>query len=50
MRGRAFAALAARAGVDPPARGRNPLALAVEAATLLDVLTDDGVGTLIKSK
>ena len=40
MRSRAFAALAARAGIDPPARGRNPLALAVEAATLLDVLTD----------
>lgn len=40
MRSRAFAALAARAGVDPPARGRAPLALAVEAATLLDVLTD----------
>ena len=44
MRGRAFAALAARAGVDPPARGRNPLALAVEAATLLDVLTDAVAG------
>jgi citrate synthase len=40
MRARAFAALAARAGVDPPALGRHPLALAVEAATLLDVLTD----------
>jgi citrate synthase len=40
MRTRGFLALAARAGVDPPARGRNPLALAVEAATLLDVLTD----------
>jgi citrate synthase len=40
MRTRAFQALAARAGVDPPARGRNPMALAVEAATLLDVLTD----------
>lgn len=44
MRSRAFAALAARAGVDPPARGRNPLALAVEAATLLDVLTDAVAG------
>ena len=41
MRSRAFLALATRAGADPPARGRNPLALAVEAATLLDVLTDD---------
>jgi citrate synthase len=40
MRSRAFAALAARAAADPPARGRAPLALAVEAATLLDVLTD----------
>ena len=43
MRARAFLALAARAGVDPPARGRNPLALAVEAATLLDVLTDAAI-------
>ncbi len=40
MRERAFLALAARAAHDPPARGRAPLALAVEAATLLDVLTD----------
>jgi citrate synthase len=40
MRTRGFLALAARAAVDPPARGRNPLALAVEAATLLDVFTD----------
>lgn len=44
MRSRAFLALAQRAGVDPPARGRNPLALAVEAATLLDVLTDAVAG------
>lgn len=44
MRSRAFAALATRAGIDPPARGRNPLALAVEAATLLDVLTDAVAG------
>jgi citrate synthase len=44
MRSRAFAALAARAGIDPSARGRNPLALAVEAATLLDVLTDAVAG------
>jgi citrate synthase len=44
MRTRAFLALAARAGVDPPARGRNALALAVEAATLLDVLTDAVAG------
>jgi len=44
MRARAFAALAARAGVDAAARGRHPLALAVEAATLLDVLTDAVAG------
>ena len=40
MRSRAFLALAQRASVDPPAKGRAALALAVEAATLLDVLTD----------
>jgi len=40
MRTRAWLALAGRAAVDPPARGRQRLALAVEAATLLDVLTD----------
>ena len=40
MRTRAYLALAARAAVDPPARGRAALALAIEAATLLDVLTD----------
>lgn len=40
MRTRGFLALAQRAAIDPPARGRAPLALAVEAATLLDVLTD----------
>lgn len=40
MRSRAFLALALRAGIDAPALGRHPLALAVEAATLLDVLTD----------
>jgi citrate synthase len=44
MRARAFAALAARAGTDRPARGRAPLALAAEAATLLDVLTDAVAG------
>lgn len=44
MRSRAFLALARRAGIDPPALGRNPLALAVEAATLLDVLTDAVAG------
>ncbi|HEY0649667.1 citrate synthase [Phenylobacterium sp.] len=40
MRERAFLALAERAATDLPARGRAALALAVEAATLLDVLTD----------
>ena len=40
MRARAYLALAERAAVDLPARGRAALALAVEAATLLDVLTD----------
>lgn len=44
MRSRAFLALAARAGADPPMRGRNALALAVEAATLLDVMTDAVAG------
>jgi len=41
---RAFLALAARAGADPPARGRSPLVQAVEAATLLDVLADAVAG------
>ena len=45
MRARAFAALAHRAGLDPPALGRHPLALAAEAATLLDILTDAVAGT-----
>lgn len=40
LRGRLFAALAARAAIDPPALGRSPHALAIEAATLLDVVTD----------
>ncbi len=44
MRTRAFLALAGRAASDPPARGRAALALAVEAATLLDVLTDAVAG------
>ncbi len=44
MRTQAYLALAGRAGADPPARGRHPLALAVEAATLLDVLTDAVAG------
>ncbi len=44
MRARMFAALAERAGGDPPARGRASLALAVEAATLLDALADAAAG------
>ncbi|MFZ5729938.1 MAG: citrate/2-methylcitrate synthase [Pseudomonadota bacterium] len=44
MRARAFLALAARAGSDGPALGRHPLALAAEAATLLDVLADAVAG------
>lgn len=43
-RTRAHLALALRAAQDPPALGRAPLALAVEAATLLDVLTDAVAG------
>jgi citrate synthase len=46
MTARAFLALGQRAAVDPPARGRAPLALAVEAATLLDVLTDAVAGVV----
>ena len=41
---RMFAALADRAGGDPPSRGRAPLQLAVEAATLLDALADAAAG------
>jgi citrate synthase len=44
MRARAFVAMAARAGIDPPARGRAPLVLAVEAASLLDALADAVAG------
>lgn len=44
MRTRAYLALAQRAALEPPARGRAPLALAVDAATLLDVLTDAVAG------
>jgi citrate synthase len=43
-RARAFAALAARAGSDAPARGRAPLALAAESVALLDVLADAVAG------
>jgi citrate synthase len=43
-RSRAFLALASRAATDPPARGRAPLALAAEAAGLLDALADAVAG------
>lgn len=43
-RARLFAALASRAGQDPPGRGRAPLALAVEAAGLLDAVADAAAG------
>ncbi|NBB13827.1 citrate synthase [Caulobacter sp. SLTY] len=39
-RARLFAALAARAAEEPPARGRAPLALAMEGSALLDVVAD----------
>ena len=43
-RGRAFAALAARAAVDLPATGLSSLELATEAATLLDLVADAVTG------
>jgi citrate synthase len=45
MRGRAFAALAGRAAQARPASGRFPRDLALEGATLLDILADAVVGT-----
>lgn len=45
MRARMFAALAQRAGLDPPGRGRAPLALAVEAVSLLDAMADAVAGS-----
>ncbi len=44
MRERAFLLLAARAGVDAPARGQGAAVLADEAASLLDDLTDAVAG------
>jgi len=41
---RAFLALAAQAAACPPALGRNPLSLAMEAASLLDLLADAVAG------
>jgi citrate synthase len=43
-RARLFAALAARAASDDPARGRSPVAVAAEGATLLDVVADAACG------
>lgn len=43
-RARLFLTLAERAGREPPARGRAPLALAMEAADLLDAIVDAATG------
>jgi len=43
-RARLFLALAARAGREPPARGRAPLALAMEATDLLEAVVDAATG------
>ena len=45
MRTRAFHALARRAALDPPARGQSTVDLAVEGATLLDILADAVIGS-----
>ena len=45
-RARLFNALAQRAGTEPPARGRAPLALAMEAAGLLDAVVDAAAGAV----
>ena len=44
MRDRAFAALARRAAQDRPASGRSSTDLAIEGATLLDILADAVIG------
>jgi citrate synthase len=44
LRERLFSALSARAGMDPPSRGRAALALAVEAVGLLDLVADAAAG------
>ena len=44
FRARAFAALAARAGSEPPTSGRNPLHLAMQAGAVLDVMADAAAG------
>ena len=45
-RARLFSTLAVRAGIDPPARGRAPLALAMEAAGLLEAAADAVAGAI----
>jgi citrate synthase len=45
-RARLFAVLATRAAAEPPARGRAPLALALEGAGLLDLVADAVCGEL----
>jgi citrate synthase len=47
-RARLFAVLAAHAAADPPARGRAPLALAAEAAALLDAAADAVAGRIVE--
>jgi citrate synthase len=44
VQARAFAALAARAGVEPPAKSRNPLHLSVQAGEVLDAMADAAAG------
>lgn len=46
IRARLFTALSARAGIDAPARGRAPLALAAEATALLDLVADAAAGRI----
>ncbi len=46
MRGRAFAALAARAATAASMRGLAPAALGIEAATLLDIVADAVTGEI----
>ncbi len=46
IRARLFSALSQRAGVDAPARGRAPLALAAEATGLLDLVADATAGRI----
>jgi citrate synthase len=47
-RARLFAVLGAHAAADPPARGRAPLALAADAAALLDAAADAVAGRIVE--